>query len=55
MEKLLLLIMLWIGFCVAGTAQNRSITFEPRNWKKAVAKAKQENRLIFMDCYTSWC
>lgn len=40
---------------VSGMAQNRSIYFEPKDWKKAVAKAKLENKLIFLDCYTSWC
>lgn len=25
------------------------------SFKQAVAKAKKENKLLFMDCYTSWC
>lgn len=45
----------WMVFAVEGTAQNRSITFEPKDWKQAVEKAKGENKLIFLDCYTSWC
>lgn len=45
----------WMVFVVEGAAQNRSITFEPKDWKQAVEKAKGENKLIFLDCYTSWC
>ena len=36
-------------------AQNRSVEFEHAKWKKVVKKAKKENKLIFVDCYTSWC
>ena len=37
-------------------AQNRSIGFEQtREWKKVIKKAKKEKKLIFVDCYTSWC
>lgn len=55
MKFLLLFIMGWVGISVGGIAQNRSITFEPKDWKQAVEKAKRENKLIFLDCYTSWC
>ncbi len=38
------------------TAQNQSINFEETtSWKKIVKKAKEENRLIFVDCYADWC
>ncbi len=36
-------------------AQNRSIEFEHSKWSKVLKKAKKENKLIFVDCYTSWC
>ena len=37
-------------------AQNRSIGFgQTREWKKVIKKAKKEKKLIFVDCYTSWC
>jgi len=40
--------------CVA--AQNRSIQFEEsKQWNVIVEKALQENKLIFVDCYTDWC
>jgi len=31
------------------------ITFFHGTLKEAKAKAKKENKLIFMDCYTTWC
>lgn len=47
-------IMLMTVFAV--DAQNRSINFEQtKEWKKVVKKAKKEKKLIFVDCYTSWC
>ncbi len=36
-------------------AQNRSIEFEKGNWSEIIAKAKNENKLIFFDAYASWC
>ncbi|WP_197018958.1 thioredoxin family protein [Xylanibacter brevis] len=33
-----------------GIAFTTGLTF-----KQAVAKAKKENKMLFMDCYTSWC
>ena len=31
------------------------ITFLNQTWAEALTKAKQENKLIFLDAYTSWC
>lgn len=36
-------------------AQDRSIVFEDISFKEALSKAKQSNKLLFVDCYTSWC
>jgi thiol:disulfide interchange protein len=33
----------------------RHINFEKGNWQAALAKAKKENKLIFLDAYTEWC
>lgn len=56
MKKLLLLALLIAGVLVGAEAQNRSINFEQtKEWKKIVKKAKKEKKLIFVDCYTSWC
>lgn len=42
---------------MAGTeAQESGICFERDTmWKKVLKKAKQERKLVFVDCYTSWC
>ncbi|RKE04354.1 thioredoxin family protein [Marinifilum flexuosum] len=36
-------------------AQNREVEFEHASWKKVLKKAKKQDKLIFVDCYTSWC
>nr|WP_320119194.1 thioredoxin family protein [uncultured Marinifilum sp.] len=33
----------------------QGIEFEHGTFNEALAKAKKENKLVFMDCYTSWC
>ncbi len=48
--------LLVAGVLFGAEAQNRSISFEQtKEWKKIVKKAKKEKKLIFVDCYTSWC
>ena len=56
--KTIYFILLIAGFSLstAARAQNRKITFyENDSWQKVVDKAKEVNRIIFMDCYTTWC
>ncbi len=36
-------------------SQNRSITFIEKPWQDILTLAKAENKLIFLDAYTSWC
>lgn len=36
-------------------SQNRSIQFEHGTFSELLAKAKKENKMIFIDCYTTWC
>ena len=37
-------------------SQNTGIVFEEtKSWKKIVKKAKEEKKLIFVDCYADWC
>lgn len=31
------------------------VNFENLTYAEALAKAKKENKLVFIDCYTSWC
>jgi len=50
-----------ILFCLLFTAaintlQAQGIRFTtPKNWNAALAEAKKENKLIFLDAYTTWC
>lgn len=53
MRKVVLsLAMLFIACCV-GYAQG--IKLEEGSWKEVVAKAKAENKLLFVDVFTQWC
>ncbi|MEL1240936.1 thioredoxin family protein [Flavobacterium flavipallidum] len=37
------------------TIYANGIVFTQGKWNEIKAKAKKENKLIFIDCYTSWC
>ncbi|MFC0186097.1 Thioredoxin-like [Pseudarcicella hirudinis] len=37
------------------TEGSEGILFFKGTFKEALAKAKKENKKIFMDCYTTWC
>ena len=54
-DKRVLLTILLILSCASGFSQNRSITFIEKPWQELLAQAKTQNRMIFMDAYTSWC
>ncbi|MFD2967999.1 thioredoxin family protein [Sphingobacterium bambusae] len=52
--KKLLFTLLIIPFLAV--AQEKGISFEHQtNWDKVKAKAKAENKHIFVDCFTTWC
>ena len=36
-------------------AQEKGVQFQNLTFQEALDKAKAENKLVFMDCYTSWC
>ena len=56
MKRIFFTAALLLTVVFSGVAQNRKIEFEPtRDWKQIVEKAKAENKLIFVDCYTDWC
>ena len=40
-----------------GTAFSQGINFvkEDMKWQDVLAKAKAENKIVFVDAYTSWC
>ena len=42
-------------YSAVATAQNRNIKFEHGTWQEVKDKAAKENKLVFIDCYTSWC
>lgn len=51
-----LLFLMTTLFCASGLfAQEQGITFAGGNWKDMLAKAKAENKVIFMDAYATWC
>lgn len=53
MKKLILLVLL---LPLLTKAQETGIHFEHgASWEQIKAKAKAENKFIFMDCYTTWC
>jgi thioredoxin-related protein len=54
MKNTALIIVALIGLSQA-FAQNKEIVFEQGTWEEVLAKAKKENKLIFMDAYASWC
>jgi thioredoxin-related protein len=53
MKKLILLLIL-LPF--VGLAQDKGTHFEHGlSWKQAKEKAKNENKYLFVDCFTTWC
>ena len=42
-------------FCALGIPAFAAEIFFPGNWDETLQKAKKENKLIFVDCYTDWC
>ena len=40
---------------VAFNIHAQGIEFETSSWNEVLAKAKQENKIIFVDAYASWC
>jgi len=45
-----------ILFLIVGTSLfAQGIQFEQGSLEQALQKAKEKNRLVFMDCYTTWC
>ncbi|MEG0926933.1 MULTISPECIES: thioredoxin family protein [Chryseobacterium] len=51
MKKLAILSSLFIG----ALAWAQGIKFEEGNFASVLAKAKKENKLVFIDAYASWC
>lgn len=43
------------GFAQTETASAAGIQFETGTWAEILAKAKQQNKYVFVDAYTTWC
>jgi thioredoxin-related protein len=44
-----------VSLSFVSNSQNREITFEHGDVASVLARAKKENKLIFIDAYTEWC
>jgi len=53
--KNLLTFFLAVLFVLTLEAQSTGIEFSHEDWKTTLAKAQKEDKLIFVDCYTTWC
>ena len=53
MRKIFLFVIL-LCWGIVGFTQN-GVNFEHLSFKEALDKAQAENKLVFVDCYTSWC
>ena len=54
MKTLILITTFICLFCNRGQAQV-GVNFEDLTYSEALSKAAAENKLLFVDCYTSWC
>lgn len=45
----------FIGYGEKALKKAVGIVFEKGTWQESLAKAEKEDKMIFMDCYTSWC
>lgn len=52
MKKYLLLLILPLAFHVRAQS---GISFSESNWQKLLQQAEKEDKLIFLDAYTTWC
>ena len=52
--RICLLLIVCLCFTRA-RAQNRSIEFREGKWDQVLKMAKKEKKIVFVDCYTSWC
>ena len=51
----LFFVFLSVWICGSTYAQDRSIRLEKADWQRVIAKAKEENKLLFIDCNAVWC
>lgn len=55
-QKAVITVILFFGSSIASLlAQREGIQFDFLTFEEAMVKARQENKLLFIDCYTDWC
>lgn len=54
MKKLSVLLVLCIGFALVTKSQGIQF-YKDIEFKEALSKASAEGKLLFVDCYTTWC
>lgn len=52
MKQLIIFLFIVISFVTSAFSQ---IHFEQLSWQQALGKARQENKMIFIDVYATWC
>lgn len=59
MKKILITLVVLLvasaSFAQTETASAAGIQFETGTWAEILAKAKQQNKYVFVDAYTTWC
>ncbi len=55
MKQLLLIAVALAGITCARAQQTTGIQFEDATFQELIAKAKEQNKLVFIDFYASWC
>lgn len=53
--KMPLLLLVLLGTVLAGHAQETLRFHQQASWEAVLAEAKAQNRLVFVDAYTTWC
>lgn len=53
MKRILLILLCLSLACTAGRAQG--LKFETGTWEEVLAKAKAQNKIVFVDVFTQWC
>jgi thiol-disulfide isomerase/thioredoxin len=56
--KKIILIIIFLTSILSFTSlmgQNKEIEFSSNTWEYVLAEAKVQNKLIFIDAYTTWC
>ena len=56
LSLIFLILTMWFNTTLSAQETTQAISFhDNKPWKEILQLAKKENKLIFMDCYTSWC